>query len=74
MAKENSFEGTVEVLAHQVSFWFKGQNEITDELKELLKEEAENRANYCINDGYTSGELNYEDDEHSFRGWWEIQR
>lgn len=73
MAKEHSYESTVEVLAHQVSYWWKGEKEITPETKEMLEEEAENRATDCIKEGYTSGELNYEDLDVSYRGWWSIK-
>ena len=50
---------------------------LTDELRERLDEEAEDRAKTCLNDGCHSGELNYlyvfdEGPEEEIRGWWEI--
>jgi hypothetical protein len=65
-----SFDGTVHVCAHEVSFWFKGDKPITDELKERLTEEAEERSKSQIIEGYVQGELNYEDEECSYTGWW----
>jgi len=57
-----------------VRFWYKGEEPITDEIKEIMNEEAESRAKDMIIEDYTSGELNLENDEYSFRGWWEIEK
>ncbi len=81
-----SHEGNIEVLLHRIAYryWWDGKPELTDEVKEYLEEEAENRAKDCIMEGCHSGELNcyYHngDDktgdfkEWELRGWWEIDR
>jgi hypothetical protein len=69
------YEGTVNPCAHQVNFWFRGAHRINDDLKQRLKEEAEQRAKSQIIEGYISGELCYttsDKHEHEYRGWWEI--
>jgi len=69
----HDFDGVDFVCANRVTFWFSGNDEITEELKLRLNEEALSRAKQMINENYVSGELHYEDDEVSFHGWWEIQ-
>jgi hypothetical protein len=79
--KRRIFEGTVYTCQHRVSFWYDLNDlELTDELGELLTEEAEDRAHHCICEGYHSGELNClylngdgDQDEHEVRGWWSIE-
>ena len=75
--EKNTFDGTVEVLMHEVSFtYFDIEAPITQELTELLTEEAENRAEQMIQEGYNQGELNcYYDGEKEYeiRGWWAIK-
>ena len=39
--------------------------------KPLLEENAINHITEMIKQGYTSGELHYEDDEIEVSGWWE---
>jgi hypothetical protein len=75
-AKETShFEGEVSVCAHRVTFrYWDFKCELTDEVKELLEEGAEERAKECIIEGYVEGELNTVVDEEEVRGWWEIDR
>jgi len=70
MAK--SYEGTLKTCAHRVSFWFNGDVDVTEDVALRLTDEAETRATEMIHLGYVSGELNYEDEECSFRGWWDI--
>ena len=70
MAK--SYEGTLKICAHDVTFRFWGESDITEDIAIRLEHEAEERATEVIHLGYISGELNYEDEERSFRGWWEI--
>jgi hypothetical protein len=73
MNREKLFEGTIRTCAHRVSFWFKTTNSLTEQLKTILFEEAENRAHEMISkDGCEQGELNYESDKISARGWWRI--
>lgn len=72
---EKSFEGSAEVLLHTVAFSYWGfEHELTPELEEALREEAESRAKHCINEGYHSGELNCLYGEEEIRGWWEIKK
>jgi hypothetical protein len=68
----HTLEGSCRVCAHHVSFWFRGEHEITDDIKKRLEEHAEERIKDCIIDDYSSGELCYEDDKHEFHGWWAI--
>ena len=44
------------------------------DLQTRLRDEAEERAKTCIIEGYVEGELNYEDEDSSYRGWWQIER
>lgn len=72
--KRRTYSGVVTVCLHRVSFWYDIEGvRLTKTLKEVLTEEAEERAKHCINEGYHSGELNclYRDEE--IRGWWSIQ-
>ena len=71
---EVDYEDHIEVLCHNVSFWYTGNDEMTEERKILLTEEAERRATECIKDGYLSGELNYESEDYNARGWWKIEK
>jgi hypothetical protein len=79
--QHDSLGGTVEytgtfdnLYAHHVKyrFWNDIPFELTDDLRERLESEAEERAKDMIKEGYSSGELNYEDDKIQLRGWWEI--
>lgn len=79
--KSNSFETIVETCCHHVSLRYRDfRTELSDELKETLKEHGEARAKECIIDDCCSGELNcYVSDDDSnngeeIRGWWEIVR
>jgi len=70
-------EGTVHVCAHNVSFWYRGPAPITEELKERLNNEAEERARECINEECVQGELHYmtpDNKEIQYSGWWKIER
>ncbi len=75
----NSFITTIEVCCHQVivRYW-DFTRELTDELKEALANEAEERAKACIVRGCQSGELQYlrvdDENEKEIRGYWEIER
>lgn len=73
----NSFETVVEVCAHRVNLrYWDFEQELTDELKERLTTEGEDRAKQCISEGYVSGELVYCDPEteEEISGWWEIDK
>ena len=70
MAK--TYEDMLKICAHDVSFRFWSDIEITEDLALRLNHEAEERATEMIHLGYVSGELNYEDEECSFRGWCDI--
>ena len=46
---------------------------LTEEQVELLEEHAEERAiSMYTQHGYLSGELAYEDNDISVRGWWDV--
>jgi len=67
-----SIDTTIEVCAHRVSVrWWDGPFE---DMTDRLMEHAEERTKEMITQGYYSGELCFEDESRSFRGWWEIQR
>jgi hypothetical protein len=66
------YEGSVDVCAHHVTYYFDCPREVGD-LAKSLDEEAESRARAMIQEGYISGELNYESEEVNCRGWWQIE-
>ncbi len=68
------YASTTEICAHRIvyRFWTSDEKDIPVELHERLDEEAESRVKHMIPEGYRSGELNYEDEDVSLRGWWEI--
>ena len=71
----STFEDTITVCAHQVSFWFRGDCiGFSDDLRARLTEAAEERAKSQIIEGYASGELCYTDSpiKREYNGWWEI--
>jgi len=68
------FSGTVHVCAHYVPFYYDLPREVTDEEKKFLINEAESRAKSQIVEDYIEGELNYESETLSCRGWWHIER
>jgi hypothetical protein len=71
---EYVYENRCRVCAHDVKFYFKGEDYISEEIENLMNEEAYERAKSMIIEDYTSGELNLENDEYSFQGWWEIEK
>jgi len=78
-AKTYAFETTAEVCCHRVALrYWDFTSRLTDALKDELTEHGEERAQECIIDGCSSGELNcyYVDGkkEEEIRGWWEIIR
>ncbi|MGA2063272.1 MAG: hypothetical protein ABSG67_22605 [Thermoguttaceae bacterium] len=67
------FCGTVEVCRQSVSFWYDIEEiELTEECKEKMTEEAEERAKELITEEYWCGELNCGWDDQEIRGWWQI--
>jgi hypothetical protein len=65
------FCGTGNTCCHKVSFWYYVDDiALSDELKEILTEEAQERAEQLIPEGYWQGELNGSDQE--IGGWWQI--
>lgn len=81
LTKEKAvFEGT----EPGFSFWYdiedylsdSGEDSLTSEIEDTLREEASDRALSMMREGYSQGELccNYYDHEtnteHEFRGWW----
>lgn len=73
----NEVKGDVHVCAHRVAYSYWGiEGEITDELKERLEQEAEERAKSQINEDFVGGELNcifdFGEGETEIRGWWKI--
>jgi hypothetical protein len=68
------YKDYVHVCAHNIYFYFNLPRDITEEEKSFLKTEAEDRAQSQIIEGYVEGELNYESETLSCRGWWRIER
>ena len=69
----------MEVCCHRVAVrYWNFTHKLTDELKETLTNEGEERAKTCIIDGCSSGQLccYYVDGkkEEEIFGWWEIIR
>jgi len=75
MTVEFKVSGFVNTCCHSVSWWLKGKSEISNELKALMAEHAENHAKSMIIDGYREGELNLHDTETftQYTGWWSIE-
>jgi hypothetical protein len=68
----SSHEGTIEVCAHKVAVrWWGGPLE---DMVDILMEHAEEHIKEMIVQGYTSGQLLWEDEDRGFTGWWEIER
>jgi hypothetical protein len=67
-------DGTCNVLLHTIEYWWNGTPEIDEDIKPCLEEEVESRAEECIKKGCREGELNYEDETHSYNGWWKISK
>jgi hypothetical protein len=78
LVHELEHKGMVHVCAHHVkfSYWhgWGDISELTDEIKQTLETEAEERAKAMIIEGYVSGELNCLIGDNEVRGWWEIER
>lgn len=57
------------ILFHNVEYWYQEHPEMK------LPEVEEEHIIYMINNGYSSGELNYYDDEmdREYYGWWQIE-
>ena len=68
-----TYEKDITVYRHNIHFWFRGDHPINEALKARLNEAAEERVKACLQEEYSSGELNYEDEKYSLRGWWTIQ-
>jgi hypothetical protein len=71
---EVAYCGMVHVCCHPVTFWYEGPQPISTPLEIYLTDEAERRAKECITQGYNQGELNYENNDVNYRGWWKIER
>ena len=67
-----TFDGTGEVFCHHISFFYRSNKPIPESLHDDLIREALERASDMIATGCNQGELNYEDDKHSYTGWWKI--
>ena len=65
-------EGTVNVCCHNVSWWLKGQSEISETLKKEMETHTEEHAKNQIVEGYREGELYFLDTEKEYTGWWSI--
>jgi hypothetical protein len=78
LRRKVSFEAVVKPCLHHVKIaYWDIEQELTEDLKESLIEHGEERAKECINNDYSSGELNcyYVDDDgndEEIRGWWKI--
>lgn len=57
---KEQIEGEIEVLCHRVTwrYWDFEELVLDEEIRELLENEAEERAKYCITEGFHSGDLN----------------
>lgn len=76
--EESHFDCVVSACCHRVIIRYWGFFcDLTDDLKNSLKDEGERRARECIADDCSSGELHYvhsdDDGEHLIDGWWEIE-
>jgi len=67
-------EGSTQVCAHTVSFWYRLPARKRIDKDELFRmtEHAEERAKEMIIQGFVQGELNYETDRFQATGWWRI--
>lgn len=57
------------ILFHDVEYWYRDYPEMK------LPESEEEHIIYMINQGYSSGELNYYDhkSDQEYSGWWQIK-
>lgn len=69
---DTEYIGKARICAHDVAYRFWG-DKIPEDIKSALDEEAEKRSHACITQNIVCGELNYEDENVSLRGWWEIK-
>jgi hypothetical protein len=67
-------EGSTQVCAHRVSFFYRLPARVRISKDELFRmtEAAEERAQEMITQGYVEGELNYETEKLPATGWWRI--
>lgn len=70
---DDTYERETTICAHRVTYRYWG-GPITDDIKSALDEEAEKRAQQCIIENIVGGELNYENEDTSLSGWWEITK
>lgn len=76
---EKQIEGHVRVCCHTVVWRYWGfEHTIDSKARERLETDAEDRAQECIIDGYSSGNLCTilffdHDQAEEIRGWWEIE-
>jgi len=72
--KNCTVEGTLDnICCHRVSYYFKGEEKISEEIADLLDEHAEQVASEKIKEGHRSGELYFMDQlENEYSGWWRI--
>ncbi|MBE3144535.1 MAG: hypothetical protein IMZ61_11520 [Planctomycetes bacterium] len=73
-SKGRFHEGSTQVCAHRVSFYYRLPPRVRISKDELFRmtEAAEERAQECIVQGYVQGELNYETERVQATGWWRI--
>jgi hypothetical protein len=68
----NSFESTVEVYCHRIELrWWDIKPELTPELEAQLISAGEERVKESIENGCTSGSLDYDDGDVYAHGWFE---
>ena len=68
----SSHETTIEVCAHRVTVLWWG--EPLEDLIPILMEHAEDHIKEMILQNCYTGQLLWEDESRSIRGWWEIER
>lgn len=57
------------ILFHEIEYWYNDNPDMK------LPESEEEHIAYMINNGYSSGELNYCDNKNDkeYHGWWQIK-
>jgi hypothetical protein len=70
--KETCYNGITYILHHDISWFFKGDFTLTKDLRKELEDEVISRVPDCIIEGYSEGELTFENEDIQIRGGWHI--